>query len=269
MKGLVIILIYAVSALVCSGQSVEYKCVDLGLSFKWADKNVGAKTITDAGFHYAWAETAPKSEYYWTTYKYTEKGATSMTKYNSSMLGSVRDYLTILEPIDDAATVNMGQEWRTPTLEEMNELIRNCTWIWSNNYNGTGRAGYIVKSKVKGYEGNSIFLPAAGHCGGKSLYDMNKGGMYWSASLDKSSFANLQACQLYFCEGEISTLSFDRQIGMTVRAVYKDNQNNGLEEVSDPSANTQKNGVYMIKGRVLIFRNGKLYDLTGREVDMR
>ena len=76
-------------------ENIEY--IDLGLSVKWANMNVGASKITDFGNYYAWAETSTKEQYDWTTYKYTEKGATRMTKYNSTSMGAVLDFLTELE----------------------------------------------------------------------------------------------------------------------------------------------------------------------------
>ena len=199
-------------------ENLEY--VDLGLSVKWANMNVGASKITDFGNYYAWAETSTKEQYDWTTYKYTEKGATRMTKYNSTSMGAVLDFLTELEPIDDAATINWGNDWRMPSLSEMNELIQNCTWTWYENYNGSGNSGFVITSKIVGYTNNSIFLPAAGHYGGKNTYDLNQMGMYWTSTLDKNSYANIKACQLYFGDGSLQTMSYDREIGMTIRPVY-------------------------------------------------
>ena len=88
-----------------SGQSdaVQNDYVDLGLSVKWATKNVGAESTFDFGDFFAWGETNSKAEYDWTTYQYTEQGATQMTKYCNSSLGAIRDYKYILEETDDAA----------------------------------------------------------------------------------------------------------------------------------------------------------------------
>jgi hypothetical protein len=218
----------------------EYEYVDLGLSVKWATKNVGASQITDYGVYFAWAETEPKEEYDWTTYKYTEDKSTRMTKYCYSSLGAIKDFIDILEASDDAATYNWGQQWRIPTLDEMYELIQNCIWIWSNNYNGSGKAGFIVRSKIDGYTDNFIFLPAGGHWGGKNPYDTNKKGMYWTSSLDVGSLASLKAAQLYFENGNYLTMSYDRQIGMMVRPVYNE-------------GNTNRPIDYTVNGKVLGF----------------
>lgn len=48
-----------------------------------------------------------------------------------------------------------GEHWTAPTKEEMQELIDECEWTWTE-LNGTN--GF----KITGPSGNSIFLPAAG-----------------------------------------------------------------------------------------------------------
>ena len=44
-----------------------YDWVDLGLSVKWATKNVGASSPSDYGDYFAWGETQTKSTYDWDT----------------------------------------------------------------------------------------------------------------------------------------------------------------------------------------------------------
>lgn len=41
------------------------QAVDLGLSVKWADRNVGADSPSDYGDYYAWGEIRAKSDYSW------------------------------------------------------------------------------------------------------------------------------------------------------------------------------------------------------------
>ena len=78
-----------------------------------------------------------------------------MTRYcNDPTYGNV-DYKEVLEEQDDAATVNWGKPWRTPTLSETQELINYCSWVLTTQ---NGVSGY----KVTGANGNSIFLPAGG-----------------------------------------------------------------------------------------------------------
>ena len=139
--------------------STKPKYVDLGLpsGVKWATFNVGANSPEESGDYYAWGETSPKSSYTWLNYKWCEGSYNMLTKYNCDSSKGVVDYKTILDPEDDAATVNWGQGWRIPTKAEFDELIDNCTWTWSSI---NGVYGYEVKSNTNG---NSIFLPSVGY----------------------------------------------------------------------------------------------------------
>ena len=148
--------------------------VDLGLpsGTKWATCNVGATKPEEYGDDFAWGETEPKTTYDWSTYKWCNGSESTLTKYcdwASYGKDSFTDDKTVLEPEDDAAAVNWGGAWRMPTNAECQELIDNCTWTWTSNYNGTGVAGQIVTSKTNG---NHIFLPSGGYV-----------GVYWSSSL--------------------------------------------------------------------------------------
>jgi len=159
--------------------------VDLGLpsGTLWATCNVGAQNPWDYGDYFAWGETEPKDDYSWSTYKYCNGSSSTMTKYcNKSDYGynGFTDELTVLQPEDDAATVNMGSNWRMPTEAEILELYDDCDWEWTSNYNGTGVAGRIVKSRNNS---NSLFLPAAGLRYGADLVYAGSSGRYWSSSL--------------------------------------------------------------------------------------
>lgn len=134
-----------------------HEYVDLGLpsGTMWATCNVGASSPEEYGNYYAWGETEPKEDYSWGTYKWCRGSFDTMTKYCTySSYGTV-DNKTVLEPEDDAATVNWGGRWRMPTESELIELEEHCS-IASDKMNG------IVGFKLVGLNGNWIFLPAAG-----------------------------------------------------------------------------------------------------------
>ena len=101
------------------------QAVDLGLSVKWANINVGAESPEDYGNYYAWGETSTKETYNWSTYFDTNDGGNTFTKYNNE------GGKTVLDPEDDAAHVNWGGSWRMPTQAEWWELINCCTWTWT------------------------------------------------------------------------------------------------------------------------------------------
>lgn len=140
--------------------------VDLGLpsGTLWASCNVGAENPWDYGDYFAWGETTTKDAYKWETYTYND---------NSD-----------LDAQHDAATVNMGSNWRMPTKAEFQELLDNCDCEWTDDYNGTGVAGRIVKSRNNS---NSLFLPASGYRDGyrdgSELWDDGSDGYYWSSSV--------------------------------------------------------------------------------------
>ena len=177
--------------------------VNLGLSVYWASCNLCNNGLVSSpekfGDYYAWGETTPyyedgyaqsdspvwrdgkSSGYQWESYQWCTALYNSYTKYNSNSSQGVVDNKTVLEAIDDAAQVKLGGKWRMPTDAEWTELRTNCTWTWTNDYNGTGIAGEIVTSNKAGYTNKSIFLPAASSWGGTTFLGWQE-GVYWSST---------------------------------------------------------------------------------------
>lgn len=83
----------------------------------------------------------------WLDYFDTTDGGSTFNKYNRN------GGFTVLQPEDDAATVNMGSNWRMPTDAEMKELINNCKF---DSYD-TKPYKHKLTSKING---NSITFPA-------------------------------------------------------------------------------------------------------------
>lgn len=196
--------------------------VDLGLSVKWADCNIGAAQPHEFGEKYAWGETEPKGDYSWETYKWCERSGDTWTwtKYCCNSSGSPVDNKEVLEPEDDVAHVKLGGSWRMPTRDELLELRNwnNCSWTWTEDYNETGVAGYIVKSKKSGFEDKFIFLPAAGSYQNNSTSFVGTNGLYWSSSLNKSDPAI--AWHIFFSSKEVKgNYSYWRPFGCSVRPV--------------------------------------------------
>ena len=107
--------------------SDSHEWVDLGLpsGTLWATCNVGASKPEEYGVYFAWGETEPKSNYDWSTYKYYNGSPETMTKYcTNNDMGRV-DNKTELEAMDDAATVNWGSNWQTPSKEQFEELYNS------------------------------------------------------------------------------------------------------------------------------------------------
>ena len=194
--------------------------IDLGLSVKWGSFNIGASEPAEYGEYYAWGETEPKSEYSWSTYIWCNGTNNTLTKYvGSSSYGTV-DNKTELDLEDEVAKVILGGSWRLPTYQECNELATNCTWVWTDNYEGTGVAGYIATSKVTGHTDKSIFLPAAGRCN-STLFQTGLVGHYWSSTVYLgSNHLNDYAMGLEFTSSGSPSANFrERCQGLSVRPV--------------------------------------------------
>ena len=143
-----------------TGMHEGYYWVDLGLSVKWATCNVGASSPGDYGHYYAWGETDLKEAFY---------------DYNSITYGELFEDIAG-NPKFDVARSKWKGDWRMPTRAELQELLDECTWSWSNQ---NGHAGYEVTSKING---QSIFLPAAGSIYEERTVREGEEGIYWSSS---------------------------------------------------------------------------------------
>ena len=197
------------------GKHNDHEYVDLGLpsGLKWATCNVGATTPEEYGDFFAWGEVEPKETYNWSTYKYGTD-YDQLTKYCSdSYYGKdgFTDTKTVLDPEDDAATMNWGGAWRMPTTAEQDELRNNCTWTLTTQ---NGVNGY----KVTGPNGNSIFLPAAGFMYEGTLGDAGSGGIYWSSSLYIGDPSNAYGV-VYFNSDNVDSDYSPRYFGQSVRPV--------------------------------------------------
>ena len=187
-------------------ESADPKMVDLGLSVKWADRNLGAHTPYEHGSYYSWGETAPKNNYNLSSYKF---GDGTYSKYNGSDK-------TVLDPEDDAAYVTLGGTWRMPTVGEIDELVstrNNSGYMWEwKSLNGVN--GWLVTYLVNN---NSIFFPASGYCDDMTLRQLGSYGEYWSSSL-----CLYEASYVYvfsFISDDVARNDSSRHFGYSIRAV--------------------------------------------------
>ena len=198
----------------CTACNELLDSVDLGVDVKWATMNVGATKPEEYGDYFSWGETEPKEEYSWPLYKYYDddgkatKYCVPSRTYGANYYGK-DDGKTVLEPIDDAATANLGEAWRMPTEEEMTKLIEVGDWTWTTL---NGVSGY----EVKGSNNNSIFLPAAGYYQGDTFLDNKTAGKYRTSSLytEAASAYSLMVSELIYEQS-----SHSRVYGYSVRPV--------------------------------------------------
>ncbi len=203
----------------------ESAAVDLGLSVKWAPFNIGAEKPEEHGDYFAWGETDTKSRYDSDNYIFRESGEfreIKFNKYNTDSERGIVDGRTGLEPEDDAAHVKWGGNWRMPTKAEWDELRENCTWTWTTV---KGMNGYKITSNKPGYKNRSIFLSAAGYCGGQYMAhsdyeDTDYMSWYWSSTLAEAS--NYSESVVF--NSEFITEGGSRTVGASIRPVVPANK---------------------------------------------
>ena len=220
--------------------------VDFGLSVKWLKYNLAGDKLTDDesdyGYYYQWGSTtgypdATKHIFDWSTTPYCNGFSTSLTKYVINSEHATVDNKTTLESSDDAVTVLLGSEYRTPTTDEFKELYNHCGgtdsgslfgatsvskngiyWITS----GTTVDGVKYKNAGRLFVGQDIskriFFPASGYCYNSSVKDVGSEGYYWSSSLNSSY--SYGAYALYFRGSNINPAIINlRSTGYSVRGV--------------------------------------------------
>ncbi|MBP5457103.1 MAG: hypothetical protein J6Y37_11420 [Paludibacteraceae bacterium] len=197
--------------------------VDLGLpsGTLWATCNVGASSPTDSGLYFAWGETTgytaaqvgTDKNFTWADYGLGNgSDDAAMTKYNST------DGLTSLQAVDDAASVNMGGDWRMPDVAQLGELLdeRYVTHHWVTDYHDSGVNGRKFISKING---NSIFFPAAGDIWHGKLKYVGDYGWIWSKSITSDNTIDARVLYIEPDNAHVNINSSNRFFGFTVRGV--------------------------------------------------
>lgn len=203
-----------------------YEYVDLGVKDEnnrticWASCNIGADRPVEHGAFFAWGDTwechlsTERNGEQYDNYSYNWENCPfndGSTSYNESYFNSIKDWAypdEVLALEWDAAHVLLGGLWRMPTVEELDLLRVQCTWIWDSE-----KKGYIVL----GSNGNSIFLPASGYRSGTVAYQVGSQGSYWSSSHRPVYTAS--SYYLKFDSNAVTTTSSYRYYGRMVRPV--------------------------------------------------
>lgn len=176
------------------------QAVDLGLSVKWADRNIDASSPEGFGAYYAYGDLKPKLRYTSSTQQWLDNG-----KWSGPVDGED------IEPQWDVARLKWKGNWRTPNYDELMELIKKCRWQWTQQ---EGVAGY----RVTGPSGNSIFLPAVGFNRGMIPEQVGTAGFYLTTTSKPQVPGDAMQVDFY-SDGRIWHFGTGGYIGMAVRPV--------------------------------------------------
>lgn len=121
------------------------EAVDLGLSVKWANINIGASQLEGTGKYYYWGETTTSDSKDWHEYSLS-------TLKNQGYIDSNDN----LSPSHDTATDAWGGNWRMPTEDEFRELIDKCEW---KEVTKNGKSVFLIT----GPNSNVMYLPIASY----------------------------------------------------------------------------------------------------------
>lgn len=185
-----------------NGNNSPAEAIDLGLpsGTKWASCNVGATKPEEYGSYYAWGETVEYEE----SCHYYQIGEYEYVNIGSDISGT--EY--------DVAHVKWGGKWCMPTLDDIKELLDNCTVYPVRTYEGVRG-----KAFVSNINGNGIFLPSAGEYFQNHLSNVSEMGCYWSSTPNDEK----NAYYLYFYSSY--AYSYSPSVcyhGKSVRPVWKE-----------------------------------------------
>lgn len=196
--------------------------VDMGLpsGTMWAYTNLGAATPDQDGQRFAWAETSTKDAYSLENYIYYDKNSLELTKY-------VDNQVTEMLPEDDPASVIFGEDWKTPSKVQVNELFNNCHVLYSVV---SGKEGFVFVPKNVDYSDRRLFMPFS--MTSETLKNNNssqnspysKYGFFWTSTLSAvdafeaySLCINMDENSTYLYKGTGTTR---RVYGLCIRPVY-------------------------------------------------
>ena len=234
------------------GLSVKWASINLGATspeqggdyFAWGEtepKYLDGYALENPCTHWKPGQTGGyDGGYNNANYKFMQEGQSSwfkITKYTTpdyeyngiwydndkNFIGDGKTTFADYDYEDDPVWMNWGGECRVATIAEWQELLStsNCEWDWREDYNGAGVKGWIVTSKVAGFEGASIFLPAGGWRDGSRL-QYTENGHYWTNSIETYTTKDSRYGQkLLFTSSSHYINSSARTNGLLVRPVME------------------------------------------------
>lgn len=173
----------------------EYPFVDLGLSVLWAKYNLGAMKESEHGDYLTWKDIHNNPHF---SVCSTEMCKIDIYNYykNQKVLLSSR-----------------SSDIRMPSLQDFNELIRNCRWEKTvvDEVNGY---------KITGKNGNHIFLPISGKIeNNEDVKSINCYGHYLSGSYKNDNVDHYLLLRFYQNEYRIYSYNNSLTTARTIRPV--------------------------------------------------
>ena len=209
----------------------KHDYVDLGLpsGTLWATENI--KDANGNELYFAWGETCGYTaeqvkggKFDWDDYDFAPANWDDETNYGIKKYNKT-DGLMILEPKDDAATVNWGEEWKTPTNEQFEELMAYTKYEWVEI---DGVSGGKFTSTVEGYTDKFVFFPAVGYADDGEVDYVGQDGNYWSSSMYR--FIGIDIGGALWLSKGLMYYYLNRCYGCPVRPV----RTQGIDRTQDP-----------------------------------
>lgn len=234
----------------------EIKFVDLGLpsGLLWADRNLGAEYIEDPGLYFCYGETQG----------YTREQIGVDRIFDSAHYNHEHNYNSYLNDDDDAVIFMLGESYKTPTIHEYEELIKNTTpKLVLNNDSEVGIAsvsnGYYkwethsssltpkgVKFINKSDDTKFIFIPIGGQAKNSTLDSPSSGPLLSRGPVVQSGWGYNNVYHFYFDTNQMAAEACygSGVFGRPIRPVqYKEIPNNTKfytkKEVDDKLSNIE------------------------------
>lgn len=191
----------------CSASSGTSYVRFKGCSAWWASRNLGAQKDSESGYFFTWGE---KYGFSVTSYNENFDYFPQNRQFNTSEYNVVK--------FEDAAKYHWGQDWRVPTVQDINELLDNTVSYWGFHEDGIiGR--WFVGRDWKTNQEVSIFFPAANELVEGKWTDVGRFGCYWASTPanDKD-----YGCGLFFGSEDGNVYIYNAELkwhGLPIRAV--------------------------------------------------
>lgn len=209
--------------------------------------NISSAFVDDHDFSWANCPYQKESTTSHSKTKYSKYLGNKSSQYKDASATDDNAEKTVLDLADDAAYVNWGGAWRMPTggtgtelgssTPDFTALAKACksdysesSTSYTSTINSSGASltqgihYYNVTNETVGVyfvdeNKNTLFFPAAGDGGGKSLRNAGSFGLYWSSTLNSSDPRSAYRLDFGSSNVHLQDSSIYRYLGFPVRPV--------------------------------------------------